>query len=98
MPHGVRQKMGHAVSEAQFGRTVEYATQMKGSLREVTEVVTHFDGDTYRLMYTVKLHGRVYVLDVFQKKSKHGIATPRSDLARVELRLKAAKAHFETTR
>ena len=89
--------MGHAVSEAQFGRTVDYATPMKGNLREVTEVVAPFDGETYRLMYTVKLPGRVYVLDVFQKKSKLGNTTPRPDIVRVELRLKAAKAHFKNT-
>jgi phage-related protein len=47
--------------------------------------------DTYRAMYTTKLEGRVYVLDVFQKKSKSGRATPRADLDRIELRLKAAK-------
>jgi len=46
----------------------------------VLEVVEDHDGDTYRAVYTVRLAARVYVLHVFQKRSKHGIKTrkPRS--------------------
>ena len=68
---------------------------MKGNLREVTEVVSNEGGDAYRCMYTVILKERVYVLDVFKKKSKSGIATPKADLDRIEARLKAAKRHYE---
>ena len=41
-------------------------------------------------VYTVKLAGVVYVLHVFQKKSKHGIATLKQDLELIEKRLKLA--------
>ncbi len=64
---------------------------MHGNLREVMEIVSDEDGDAFRAMYTVKLAGVVYVLDVFQKKAKSGRATPLADLERIELRLKAAK-------
>lgn len=71
---------------------------MKGNLRDVIEVVSNDDGETYRAMYTTRLQGRVYVLDVFQKKSKSGRATPQADLDRIEVRLKAArKLHEEST-
>ena len=57
----------------------------------VLEVVAHDDGDTFRAVYTVRLAGRVYILDVFQKKSKSGIATPKPDIDRIKARLKRAE-------
>jgi phage-related protein len=44
------------------------------------EVRVDDDGDTYRTMYTTEMEGVVYVLDVFKKKSKAGIATPQADI------------------
>jgi phage-related protein len=35
------------------------------------------------------------VLHVFQKKSKHGIATPKQDIELIETRLKRAKQHYD---
>ena len=72
---------------------------MKRNLRDVMEVVSDEDGNTYRAMYTTKLEGSVYVLDVFQKKAKSGRATPQADLDRIEQRLKAArKLHRDSLR
>ena len=44
----------------------------------------------YRAVYTVRFAERVYVLHVFQKKSKKGIATPASEIDLVRRRLKRA--------
>ena len=44
-------------------------------------------------MYTVKFAGAVYVLHVFQKKSKSGIKTPTQDTEKVEAHLKDAENH-----
>jgi phage-related protein len=46
--------------------------------------------DTFRTVYTVRLEKAVYVLHAFQKKSKHGIATPKSEIALVKQRFKRA--------
>ena len=46
----------------------------------VSEVVEDHDGDTYRAVYTVRLAARVYVLHVFQKKSKSWIKTPKAEI------------------
>ena len=54
-----------------------------------------FDGDTYRAVYTVRFAAIVYVLHAFQKKSKRGIATPKSELDLIEQRLKRAKEDYE---
>jgi len=45
---------------------------------------------SYRAVYTVRFAVRVFVLHVFQKKSKSGIATPKPDLDLIKARLKAA--------
>jgi phage-related protein len=37
----------------------------------------------------------VYVLHAFQKKSKHGIATPRSEQNTIKRRLKRAREDYE---
>jgi phage-related protein len=46
-------------------------------------------------VYTARLADAVYVLHVFQKKSKHGIATPRADLDLIRARLKLAEQMAE---
>ena len=40
----------------------------------------------------VRLANRVFVLHAFQKKSKHGIATPQSEIDLIKRRLKLATA------
>ena len=61
----------------------------------VLELVEDFDGDTYRAVYTVKFAEIVYVLHIFQKKSKSGIATPKADINLIESRLKLAQEHYQ---
>jgi phage-related protein len=96
MPEKVKDQFGYALSAAQLGTLAHFAKRMKGNLRDVMEVVSNEGGDTYRAMYTTVLEGKVYVLDVFQKKSKSGTATPKADLVRIEARLKIArKIHLE---
>lgn len=53
---------------------------MKGPLRGVIEVTEGDESGTYRTMYTTKISEVVYVLHAFQKKSRHGVATPQRDL------------------
>lgn len=56
------------------------------------EIVSDHRGDTFRIVYTVRLEHAVYVLHAFQKKSKHGIATPKSEMELVSQRLQRALA------
>lgn len=98
MPDNVQDDFGYSLGVAQLGGVVSFAKPMKGNLRDVMEVISNEEGDTYRAMYTTSLEGRVYVLDVFQKKAKSGRATPQADLDRIDLRLKAArKLHAQFT-
>jgi phage-related protein len=94
-PQDVRNRVGGALWEAQLGRKAIYAKALHGfGGASVLEVVDDFDGDTYRAVYTVRFAGVVYVLHVFQKKSKRGVATPKRDLDLVHERLKRAKEDY----
>ena len=56
----------------------------------VLEVVESDAGGTYRAVYTVRFAQAVFVLHCFQKKSRHGIATPKEDMDIIRARLKVA--------
>src|SRR3990172_6658932 len=91
-PEAVRNRVGGALWEAQLGRKAPYAKPLRGfGGAGVLEVVDDFDGDTYRAVYTVRFAGVVYVLHAFQKKSTHGIATPKHEMDVVHERLKRAR-------
>jgi len=46
-------------------------------------------------VYTVRFEKAVYVLHVFKKKSKKGVATPKQDIELIKTRLKAAEVHYK---
>src|SRR5918998_676086 len=98
-PEDVQDQMGYALFLAQAGGKHEDAKPLKGSTAfkgaGVLEVVDDYDGDTYRAVYTVRFAGVVYVLHAFQKKSRSGIATPRSDIEKIKSRIKLAMEHYE---
>jgi phage-related protein len=95
-PEDVQQAVGYALYRAQCSEKHSSVKPLKGFKgASVLEVVQDFDGDTYRAVYTVKFEEVVYVLHVYQKKSKHGIATPKQDIELIETRLKRAKEHYD---
>ncbi|MDR3555379.1 MAG: type II toxin-antitoxin system RelE/ParE family toxin [Syntrophobacteraceae bacterium] len=55
------------------------------------ELIEDYRGDAYRAVYTVRFATRDYVLHVFQKKSRHGIVTPKQDMDLIRERLKRAE-------
>lgn len=94
MPGAVQDVFGYALELAQAGKKHRDAKPLKGfGSGGLLEVVESFDGSTYRAVYTVKFSEAVYALHCFQKKSTHGIATPKPDIELIRDRLKAAQAH-----
>jgi len=89
-PENVQDEIGFALFQAQTGKKHIKAKPLTGIGSGVLEVVSDHRGDTFRAVYTVRLAGRVYVLHTFQKKSKTGIATPKSEIDMVKQRLKRA--------
>lgn len=94
-PNEVKDEIGHALQEAQFGFKPLQAKPLRGyGGAAVLEIVEDCQTDTYRAVYTVRFAGVVYVLHAFQKKSKRGSATPQADLDLIKQRLLQAQAHY----
>ena len=94
MPDDVQDVFGRAFLDAQYGdRPVGARPFGEGVSREIMKLSDEHYGGTYRAAYAV-FPEAVYVLHVFQKKSKSGIGTPKADKRRIELRLRSALAHY----
>ena len=92
LPEDVVDVFGYALYLAQIGKKHEQARPLKGfGSAGVLEVVEDWEGNTYRAVYTVRFMCGDFVLHVFQKKAKRGIATPKADLDLIRDRLKAAE-------
>jgi len=98
-PEDVQDEMGYALYLAQVGDKHAKAKPMEGfGGGTVLEVVDDYDDDTYRGVYTVRFADVIYVLHAFQKKSKHGIKTPRHEIDLIKARLRQAEKHYEQYR
>jgi len=96
-PKKVTLVVGTALTAAQLGGKHKDAKPMKGfGGASVVEIDDDFDGDTLRTVYTVRFADVVYVLHAFQKKSKKGIETPKSDLDLIKQRLKVAEQDYKS--
>ncbi len=95
LPKEVRAEFGHGLWQIQTGETPSNASSFEGSkAHEVMKLTERYDGDTYRCVYAAKFERAVYILHVFQKKSKSGIATPQKDITTVQERLQNARQDY----
>jgi phage-related protein len=84
--------MAYAIYLAECGDKHPDAKPLRGfGGASVLEMIDDYDGDTYRAVYAIRFEDAVYVLHCFQKKSKSGIATPKSDIDLIKIRLKMAQ-------
>ncbi len=90
-PEPVRKDIGHALYRVQIGEIPPSAKPMAGIESGVFEIVDNYSTDTYRAVYTLKIGQSMYVLYCFQKKSKHGISTPKKEIDLIKRRLRRAK-------
>ena len=100
-PRPVQRAVGLALYAAQIGEMPPDAKVLKGfgGGAGVLELVEDHRGDTYRAVYTVRFTTRIYILHVFQKKSKRGIATPRKEIELIRARLEwARRMHAGSTK
>lgn len=95
-PQEVKLVMGFALHVAQLGGKHPDSKPLRGFQGAgVLEVIEEHEGNAYRAVYTVRFQEAVYVLHAFQKKSKKGIATPKSDIHLVRERLRRAEQDYE---
>ena len=91
-PRPVRRAVGHALYAAQEGEVDPSAKPLSGfGGASVMEIVAQHRGGTRRAVYTVRYPEAIYVLHVFQKKSKRGVATVKKDIALIRQRLSEAE-------
>ena len=90
-PATVQQEGRMALTIAADGAKADIAKPLKGLGAGVLEVVLKHRSDTFRVVYAVKIGNDIWVIHAFQKKSKRGIATPKSEIDLVRSRLKQLK-------
>lgn len=96
LPGPVKDLFNAALDDAKHGETHPNVKAYHGySGITVQEVVKRHMGNTYRALYTARLVHAVYVLDIFQKKSKESRETPKEDKERLDGRFKMAKQRDE---
>jgi phage-related protein len=96
-PKHVKREFGRALQFAQAGDKHPASKPLKGFRGgAILEIVEDYDRSSYRAVYTVRFKEAVYVLHVFQKKSRKGIETSRADVNLIKERLKWATQNHAT--
>ena len=94
-PAPVRRDIGQALYAAQCGEEYPTVKALQGfGGRSVLEIVASDEDGAYRAVYTVRFQDAIYVLHVFQKKSKIGIATPKREIEMIQQRLAIAAQDY----
>ena len=92
LPKIVQRTFGIALFAAQKGEMPPIAKPLKGfGGAGVLELIEDDRAGTYRAVYTVRFGTAIYVLHVFQKKSKRGSSTPAHEIDLIKERLKRAE-------
>jgi len=92
------ERIGHALWLAQNGKKADSAKPLKGFRGgNVLEVVSDYDKDTFRGVYTIEFEEAVYLVDAFEKKAKKGSETPKMNMDRIIGRLKDLRERRKST-
>jgi phage-related protein len=84
--------MARALTIVAEGGFPDIAKPLKGFGPGILELALKFRSDAYRVVYAVQIDDDVWVLHAFQKKSKTGIKTPKSEIDLITERLKLKEA------
>ncbi|MHB8629969.1 MAG: type II toxin-antitoxin system RelE/ParE family toxin [Aggregatilineales bacterium] len=90
-PKGAQKLIGDELQLIQFGGMPKDAKPFKGVGSGVFEIALRYATDAYRTVLAVQLGKKIYVLHVFQKKAKRGIATPQHEIDLIRQRYKEAE-------
>ena len=98
LPKSVQREIGFSLHQIQEGKTPSHVKPLKGVGSGILEIISDYNKNTYRAVYAVKIGDDICVLHVFQKKSKHGIETPKKEMDLIKQRLAIAKADIKRHR
>ena len=90
-PTGAQLEMARALTVIAEGGHPDIAKPMTGFGSGVLELALKHRGDAFRVVYALQLGSEIWVIHAFQKKSKSGIATPKTDIDLIRERLKRLK-------
>jgi len=90
-PGGARSICLAALTIAAEGRKADIAKPMHGLGSGVFEIALPLKGDAFRVVYAVQLACDIWVVHAFQKKSTHGVKTPKHEIDLIKDRLKRLK-------
>lgn len=90
-PEDVKSDMRDALTLAAEGEMSGNAKPFKGVDGGVFEIALRHRGDAFRAIYVVKIDVDIWVIHVFQKKSKSAIETPQMEVDLIRERLKRLK-------
>ena len=90
-PEGARSVCLTALTIAAEGGKADIAKPLHGLGTGVFEIALAYQGDAYRVIYTVAVGADVRVIHAFQKKSARGVKTPMRDIAVIRKRLQRLK-------
>ena len=79
-PKEIRRSIVKALEYAQLGDKHPTAKPMRGIGPGVLQIVVRHSTNAYRVVYTVSIRERVYVLHCFEKKSTRGVRTPKREI------------------
>jgi phage-related protein len=90
-PEGARSICLGALTIAAEGGKADIVKPMRGMGSGVFEIALPFRGEAFRVIYAVRLADEIWVVHAFQKKSTHGIKTPKHEVDLVKDRLSRLK-------
>jgi len=90
-PEEVIHRIGYKLQLMQSGIIPTDTKPFKGVGSGVYEIALQYDNEAYRCVQALQLGERIYILHVFHKKSKQGIATPKQDVDLIKKRYNEAK-------
>ncbi len=90
-PQGAQVDLARALTIVAEGGHPDIAKPMQGLGSGILELALRFNTDAYRVVYAVQIGDAVWILHAFQKKSRGGAKTPKSEINLIEERLKRLK-------
>src|SRR5207237_6635831 len=87
-PDDARDRALAALTIVAEGAKPDVAKPLSGLGTGVWELAIKSRGDAWRVVYVLQLGEDIWVVHAFQKKSKHGIATPKMEIDLIRQRIK----------
>ena len=97
-PASVQDDVGYALYIAQLGEMSVRAKPLHGLGTGVMEIAVHDVSGAFRAVYAVSIGDSIYVIHAFQKRSKAGIATPKSEMDLIRQRLKQLRSEVRNAK